>query len=167
MARFRESMRRGNIFVWLSGGLLAMSVLMIVSLVLFIGAKGLGYFWPQAIVQVDTAEGPVMGEISGREPAHENEPERLQLRVANRDLYGQDFRWFRADEVKNPRRVPDAVLVERLEYGAFIGRIRSVQEDGQVLAEGPAPWPGWNSASPVRVPSAAGSSPSRKGRWAT
>ncbi len=137
MARFRESMRRGNIFVWLSGGLLAMSVLMIVSLVLFIGAKGLGYFWPQAIVQVDTAEGPVMGEISGREPAHENEPERLQLRVANRDLYGQDFRWFRADEVKNPRRVPDAVLVERLEYGAFIGRIRSVQEDGQVLAEGP------------------------------
>lgn len=136
MARFRESMRRGNIFVWLSGGLLAVSVVMIVGLVVFIGAKGLGFFWPQAIVQFDTDAGPVMGEISGREPAHENEPERLQLRVANRDLYGQDFRWFRAEEVKNPRLVSEAVLVERLEYGAFIGLIRSVQEDGKVIAEG-------------------------------
>ena len=137
MAGFRESLRRGNAFVWLSGGLLALSVLMIAGLVAFIGARGLGYFWPRPLVQYETAEGPVLGELSGHEEARGSEPERVQLRVANRDLYGQDFRWFKAEELKN-RSVPrDVVLVERLEYGAFAGRIQAVQEDGRVVAEGP------------------------------
>lgn len=138
MAGFRETMRRGNAFVWLSGGLLALSVLMIACLVLYIGAKGLGYFWPQPVVQYETDGGPVLGELAGHEEARGGEPERIQIRVANRDLYGQDFRWFKAEELRN-RQVPQGVvLVERLEYGAFIGRIRSVQEDGKVVAEGPA-----------------------------
>ncbi len=138
MARFRESLRRGNAFVWLSGGLLALSVIMIGCLVLFIGARGLGYFWPQPIVQYDTAGGPVLGEESGREEARGNDPERLQLRVANRDLYGQDFRWYKAEELSNRRIPSEALLIERLEYGAFIGRIQALREDGRALAEGPA-----------------------------
>ncbi len=138
MARFRESLRRGNAFVWLSGGLLALSVIMIGCLVLFIGARGLGYFWPQPIVQYDTAGGPVLGEESGREEARGSDPERLQLRVANRDLYGQDFRWYMAEELSNRRIPAEALLIERLEYGAFIGRIQALREDGRALAEGPA-----------------------------
>ena len=138
MAGFRESLRRGNAQVWLSGGILALSLVMIVGLVVYIGARGLGYFWPRAIVQFDGPEGPVLGEISGHEEARGGEPERLQLRVANRDLYGQDFRWSKAADLRNPSHPVDVVLVERLEYGAFIGRIRSLQEDGRTLAEGPA-----------------------------
>jgi phosphate transport system permease protein len=142
MMGFREFMRRGNALVWLSGGTLALSLLMITVLVGYIGAKGLGYFWPHPLVQFDTADGPVLGEVSSREEAKGQDPERLQIRLANRDLYGQDFKWFKASELSNRQFPQDAVLVERLEYGAFIGRIRSVQEDGKTLAEGVAALPG-------------------------
>ena len=138
MAGFRETMRRGSAQVWLSGGILALSLVMIVGLVVYIGAKGLGFFWPQAIVQFESPEGPMLGEISAREEARGGEPERIQLRVANRDLYGQDYRWNKVTDLRNPQVPADVVLVERLEYGAFIGRIRSLQEDGKVIAEGSA-----------------------------
>ncbi len=137
MAGFRESMRRGNALVWLSGGVLAFSVLMIGGLVGFIGYKGLGFFWPQSLIQFDGPGGPVLGTVVDRELAKAGEPGRLQLRVGNRDLYGQDFRWFREDELANPSRPADALLVERLEYGIFLGRIQAFQRSGSVLAEGP------------------------------
>ncbi len=136
MASFREWARRGSALIWFSGGALALSILMISGLVGYIAVRGLGFFWPKPIVQVQTASGPVMGEITGYDEAHLDTPAKVQFRVANRDLFGQDYRWFSASELAQRQEPADAVLVERLEGGAFIGRIKDVRKDGQTVAEG-------------------------------
>jgi len=134
LQRGREFLRRGSAFVWLSAAALALSLLMITGLVGFIAVKGLGFFWPRALVQATTPEGPLLGEISAREAALGEEPAKVQFRVANRDLYGQDFRWIKASELGPQQRPAGAVVVERLENGPFIGFVASVSENGRILA---------------------------------
>jgi len=136
--RLAERFRQGGVFVWFSGTLLAFCLAMILSLVGYIMAKGMGYFWPSPIVQVQTPDGPVLGELTGHELARGEETEKFQFRVGNRDLFGQDFRWVPAVGMGPQERPADAVLIERLEYGPFIGRIASLSHDGQPVATGPA-----------------------------
>lgn len=136
MAGIREWWRRGSALIWLSGSALALSILMITGLVGYIAAKGLGFFWPHELVQIQTSEGPVLGQITGQEEAHGDTPAKVQFRVGNRDLYGQDYRWVGAEAMATASRPNDAVLVERLEYGAFIGRIQSLQRQGATQATG-------------------------------
>jgi len=137
MSRLAERFRQGGIFVWFSGALLAFSLAMIVSLVGFIMAKGMGYFWPSPLVQVQTPEGPVLGEITGHEPARGEETEKFQFRVGNRDIYGQDFRWVPALGMGAQENPKDVVLIERLEYGPFMGRIASISHNGETISAGP------------------------------
>ncbi len=136
LQRGREFLRRGSAFVWLSAAALALSLLMITGLVGFIAVKGLGFFWPRALVQATTPEGPMLGELSAQEAALGEEPAKVQFRVANRDLYGQDFRWIKAAELGAQQRPAGAVLVERLENGAFIGYVEQVSEKGVPAASG-------------------------------
>ena len=138
MNRFLRWWRRGSGFVWFSGATLALSLLMIGGLVGYIAVKGLGFFWPSPLVQAVTPEGPVLGEISGVEQAQGEDSAKLQFHVGNRDVYGQDFRWIPRANVHDFTRPADALVVERLEYGPFIGRVQSVDQDGQPLARGGA-----------------------------
>ncbi|HJV48004.1 MAG TPA: phosphate ABC transporter permease PstA [Geothrix sp.] len=136
MSRLDERFRQGGVFVWFSGTLLAFCLAMILSLVGYIVAKGMGYFWPSPLALVQTSEGPVLGEITGHEPAHGEETEKLQFRVGNRDVFGQDFRWIPAAGLPAPEFPKDAVLIERLEYGPFIGHVASLSREGQPVATG-------------------------------
>lgn len=138
MRRLAEHLRRGGIFVWFSGTMLAFSMAMILGLVGFIAARGLGYFWPSPLVQVQTPEGPVLGEITGREAAREGDPAKIQIRVGNRDIYGQDFRWLETKDLGPLEYPKDALLVERLEYGPFIGRLVGLSHEGVEVVSGPA-----------------------------
>ena len=130
--------RRGSPFVWVSGGLLAFALLMITTLVGYIAVKGLGFYWPKPLVRLETASGPILGEVTGHEEATGEDPARLQLRVANRDLYGQDFRWVPLSEIQARSLPGDAVVVERLENGTFFGHLERLTQDGQTVAEGPS-----------------------------
>ncbi|HJV22958.1 MAG TPA: hypothetical protein VJ570_09680, partial [Holophagaceae bacterium] len=130
-------LRRGSPFVWVSGGLLAFALLMITSLVGYIAVKGLGFYWPKPLVQLATAGGPVLGEVTGHEAATAEDPERIQIRTANRDILGQDFRWVPVSEIQGRTFPPEALIVERLENGTFFGTLTKVTQDGKVLAEGP------------------------------
>ncbi len=134
-------LRRGSPFVWLSGGLLAFALLMITTLVGYIALKGLGFYWPKPLVQLQTVNGPVLGERSGHEAATAEDPERVQIRTANRDILGQDFRWIPTSEIQSETRPPEALVVERLENGMFFGFLTRLTQDGQVVAEGPAAFP--------------------------
>jgi phosphate transport system permease protein len=98
----------------------------------YIGVKGMGFFWPAPIVRAETPEGPVLGDITGEEP------DQVQFHLANRDLFGQDYKWIHRADLKAMTTPADAVVVERLEYGPFIGRIRSVDRDGAALPGDPA-----------------------------
>ena len=137
MSRLAERLRQGGVFVWFSGTLLAFCLAMILSLVGFIVAKGMGYFWPSTLVQVQTPEGPVLGEITGHELARGEESEKVQFRVGNRDIYGQDFKWLPAAGLGKFEQPKDAILIERLEYGPFMGRIAALSHDGKQVSTGP------------------------------
>lgn len=131
MAGFRQWLRRGSALIWFSGAAMAFSLLMIFGLVGYIGARGLGFFWPSPIVQASTPEGMVLGEITGEER------DQVQFHLGCRDIFGQDYRWVRRDALSERTLPRDAVVVERLEYGPFIGRIKAVEQDGQALPGDP------------------------------
>jgi phosphate transport system permease protein len=135
--------RSGEPFVWLTGGALGLTLLMVGGLVLLIVASGAGYFWPAGVVRLTLGDGTTMtGQIVQREevPGRPGE-HRIKLKVANRDLYGADFRWIDEDQVRAREYPADAVVIERTEWGPLIGRIREVREGDRVVAEGPGPGP--------------------------
>ena len=52
----RDSVRRGDPYVWLAGSGLGLCLLMIVGLLTVILVNGLGFFWPQPLSLVGTEE---------------------------------------------------------------------------------------------------------------
>src|SRR3990172_8934285 len=108
----RQWFRSGNPWIWLTAAAVSASLVMVVGLIVLIAVRGLGYFWPGEVLDIqyrDGGNGPVriMGEMYGDEtiPAtrlHESGVvlttvadfiERYLIKTGNRDLGGLDFRW--------------------------------------------------------------------------
>lgn len=132
----------GTVFIWLTGAALAACVLMIVGLVTLVGSRALVAFWPGRLEELALKDGKkYVVEVLSREPippsAQNPAPgERLQVRVANRDLYGLDFRWVPESEVVSRTSPPDALLVERREYGPFQGYLVGIRREENGPVEG-------------------------------
>lgn len=132
----------GALFIWLCGGALAISLLMIGGLVLLILINGMGYFWPKDLVQYTLQGGSkVLGEVVDTEVIPESassvNPEgkwRIQLKVGNRDLYGLDFRWVDKADIAATTYPSDAVAFERREWGNFYGWVKELYEGDRLLA---------------------------------
>ena len=156
MNRFWKS---GDPFIWLTGGALAFSLIMVAGLVLLVLLNGMGFFWPKDVVRLSLADGSVvLGQVTGREPipqpgAPPGTPRthRIQVKQGNRDLYGADFVWV--DEAKIARREApaEALVIERREWGNLYGVIKEVREGERVVASGPEL--GW-AALEARLPQA-------------
>jgi phosphate transport system permease protein len=141
---------KGEHLIWLTGSALAVCLLMIAGLLVVVIQNGAGYFWPHTLTEVDTRDGgKLMGVLLRTESFRKfNDTnsqvltlDRSQFKVGNRDVYGIDFKWLEHAEFSNPRQPPDAVALERDEYGDFYGYLHAIKEDGNVVAEGAAAWP--------------------------
>jgi phosphate transport system permease protein len=109
-----------------SGTLLMMALLLYVILV-----NGLGTFWPAPLELFRLEDGgALLGEIHGREADDQGAVTALRLKIGNRDLYGQDFRWVATAGIRSRERPPDAVMLEREEFGNFFGFLRALHLDG-------------------------------------
>ncbi|HSF32847.1 MAG TPA: phosphate ABC transporter permease PstA [Candidatus Tectomicrobia bacterium] len=149
--------KSGDPFIWLTGGALAFSLLMVAGLVLLILRGGLGFFWPTDVTQLVLANGlTILGQVVEREtipqpgaPIGTVPHYRLKVKQGNRDLYGADFSWV--DEAQIVARIepPEAVIIERREWGNLYGFINEVRDQGQVVAQGPEE--GW-AALQARLP---------------
>ncbi len=129
--------------IWLTGGALAVALLMIAGLLGFILFHGLSTFWPAPIVRVELNDGQVLlGEIVRRESFKDSagkSGERESLRVGNADLTGTPFVWINIDEIAAPPTRPEwALVVERMEHGRFYGQPTAMLIDGKVIADTPA-----------------------------
>jgi phosphate transport system permease protein len=141
----------GDPFIWLTGGALAFSLIMVAGLVLLIVWSGLGFFWPADVVRfVLTDKTVVLGQVMEREaipqpgaPVGTPTRYRLKVRQGNRDLYGADFLWLDEDRIAGRETPPQAVIIERREWGNMYGSIKEVRDQGQVIAEGPEQ--GWQA----------------------
>jgi phosphate transport system permease protein len=56
--------------------------------------------------------------------------------VANRDLYGADFRWVEDEQILSRALPEEAIFFERWEWGHLFGFLKKVTQDGKVIAEG-------------------------------
>ena len=82
----------GSLFIWLCGGALGLSLLMIGGLLIVIMINGMGYFWPKDLIQFTLKDGSVvLGEWVATETIPETESvdnpkgeERIQLKIGNR-----------------------------------------------------------------------------------
>jgi phosphate transport system permease protein len=135
----RKLLRSGEPFIWLTGGALALALIMVTGLVAIILANALGFFWPAAVVRITLADGKVLtGRIAEREREPGKAADRLKLQVANRDLYGADFLWVNEASIVRSERPADVVVIERTEWGLLIGAIADVREGGASVATGAA-----------------------------
>lgn len=133
---------KGETYIWLTGAFLAFSIIMIGGMLVLIAVKGAGHFTPLPITrfQIVTADGDsleMLGQVFSQEPIpkevsdlngydSETSPLRFLARIGNRELFGQDFQWVNGPDVRNSLRPPDAVCLERTEYGNAYGFIEAI-----------------------------------------
>ncbi len=152
----------GEPMVWLTGGALAMALLMIVVMLLYVAGMGAANFWPQPIVEVRTAAGALhLGEVTRKQSyqppvaalkalapdvqanvqrelaANEGLAQRRLIRTGNYDLTGTRFHWVSDYRVETERRPEWALVIERMEWGNFYGYPLAFLVDGNVVADSP------------------------------
>jgi phosphate transport system permease protein len=135
----RKLWRSGEPFIWLTGGALALALVMVAGLIGIIVANAVGFFWPADVVRFMLRDGTVItGPVVEREAIPGGDRFRIKVKVANRDLFGADFVWV--DEAQITARVTsaDVAVIERTEWGDLIGTITAVREGDRVIATGPA-----------------------------
>ncbi len=156
---------RGEPKVWLMGMAVIVCLVLIVGIVGLIVVRGASTFWPGPIDEVRLHDGTIFFGVPSRTEAYrpgDSETEKIQeardsgtvflddafgadgrpLRrryfVGNRDLGQESFRWVPLWTVASVTRPDDALLVERLEWGPFLGRgevLLTTQPDGTVHEE--------------------------------
>jgi len=142
---------RGEPALWSLGGALAIGIIMIASFLLLVFWNGFSTFIPKPIAVVTDVDGTVtagepfrsevfkpsadiMAKVSAawqeRIKAADGYAGRTLYRTGNFDLYGDDFRWisdFEAVKVEHPKNM---MFVERMEWGPFVGSVKSFKIDG-------------------------------------
>ncbi len=120
--------RIGEPCVWGTAAALALTLLIAFTLIAVVMINGLGVFWPSSLDQLELKDGTrLIGELTKRTPAANDEGYRRQYKVGNRDLYSLDFRWVDEVEIAAESRPAELVALERLEYGNFYGRLLEVR----------------------------------------
>ena len=126
--------KTGEPFVLATGAALAIILVMTLTLVGTVMINGLGYFWPRALVKLELRDGSsVLGQITQQEKNPINGTRRLQLKVGNRDVFGQDFRWIDEKDISARTLPADAVLLERREHGNYFGTLKGITAEGITL----------------------------------
>jgi len=145
---------RGEPFLWGFGGALAFGVTMVFGFLLLVLWNGLAAFYPKPIYVVTLRDGSVLAgeksraesfqpdaetlETFGKEhraaiAANGNVADRTLYRTGNYDLYHEDFRWVPDPLITKTTTPANVFFIERLEWGPFIGAIRSVDLNGNVV----------------------------------
>lgn len=117
----------GEPFIWLTAGALSITLLCIATLLFVVASNGLGVLWPASVARYTLTDGQaVLGTETQREEATADSPARIQIKTANRDLYGLDFRWLPLETIQSTDVPVDVTVVERVEWGNFYGFLRGL-----------------------------------------
>jgi phosphate transport system permease protein len=154
----RKWFKSGDPWIWLIGGAVSISLVMVIGLLLLIAARGLGHFWQPPVIEAtydrDGQTQVILGTIRATEtvtaqmvreagydvPADQDLVSRTLFHLGNRDVTGRDFQWFIDNNLSEYRYPLDAIVLEREEWGDFYGYLVAVQENGEIVAQGEAAW---------------------------
>jgi phosphate transport system permease protein len=121
---------------WLTGGTLALNLLLVAGLLGLLFWNGAGAFWPRPIVDLTLTDGTkVLGEVHDVETIPQEDSRalpatRLKLKVGNRDLGGAEFQWVDESQIASRAYPKNAVVLERTEWGNFYGFVADIGADG-------------------------------------
>ena len=147
--------------VWMSGGAVAIAIIMTLGLLAVIATRGLGHFWPADVLEADYQVPGEAPRVLAGEVVQVEEVPRARLaaaglpvaaeggefmtrelfKVGNRELLGADFSWVVGEWLSNPRTPEELMVVERREWGNLYGYLLRVEEQGRLVAEGADAWP--------------------------
>ncbi|NQZ32974.1 MAG: phosphate ABC transporter permease PstA [Oceanospirillaceae bacterium] len=145
--------KSGSPWIWLNAGAVAICVIMVVSLIGLIGARGLAHFWPADVMQATYTERgnsrTVIGEIvqieqvsaiqlrdAGIEVATDIDSlERKLVKTGNRDIGGIDFSWVLDRDLSDVSTPQMLFTAERYEWGNLYGYLRSVKQADKIALE--------------------------------
>lgn len=151
--------RSGAPWIWLTGGAVSISLLSVLGLLLLIGWKGLTYFWPAPLYQWNVAAlTPVQGEVlhentiligqvyersfvpksylpeSAAQQLEDDEDfaTRLNIKIANRELYPADFISVLQMQLDDPTTPKEWAVIERSSGGYFFGKLVAFQDGDNI-----------------------------------
>lgn len=138
--------------LWGLGGALAIGVILIIGFLFLVAWNGATTFWPKPIEKVTLLNGQVLAgeptrpgeyrvgqdilqglnqEQQAKIQSNLGFADRVLYKTANFDLYGDDFRWVSDFEAKSIERPQDFFLLERQQWGVFVGRIKGLTINGE------------------------------------
>ncbi|MGC8605268.1 MAG: phosphate ABC transporter permease PstA, partial [Desulfomonilaceae bacterium] len=150
----RDFKALGEPFLWILGGTLVIGLMMITGFVALITYNGLLTFYPKRIYLVElTNESLLAGELVRSElykpekdkisllpesaqlslKANNGYLRRLLFRIGNFDLYNEDYKWVSEYEIHKLSEPRDMIYIERIEWGPFIGKIKSLDLNGVII----------------------------------
>ena len=151
-------LRSGAPWIWLNAGAVTLCLAMALGLLLLLGVKGLGHFWPKPVLQANylAVDPPVViiGEVAASETidagllqpgasaadaagavgAPATSIERQLLKLGNRDLGGADFAWVLPALLDDIAWPPGLVTLERREWGNFYGYLTGLRQAGSPVS---------------------------------
>ena len=120
--------RVGEPMVWISGAALSVTLLSAVVLLIVIMVNGLGVFWPSQLHELELKDGSRMiGKLVQTVPTADETGLRNQYKIANRDLYGLDFRWIDKTQIISESTPKQLLVLERIEHGDFYGTLKKLE----------------------------------------
>ncbi len=145
--------KSGAPWIWLNGGAVTISMIMVFGLLLLILVRGFGGFWPHAVFQTSytlpgEASQPVLGELRRSEtrtaeemrdagivvPGDQALVTRHLIKMGNRDVTGRDFAMFVGDFLDEWQYPRDVAVLERREWGDFYGMPVQLMESGSPVS---------------------------------
>ncbi|MEW6536771.1 MAG: phosphate ABC transporter permease PstA [Candidatus Auribacterota bacterium] len=151
---------QGEPMIWLTGGGLVVSLMMIAGLMTLIVINGINTLWPKPVDLFVTYDNkPYMGEITRVEhfnPAkselhqhqekfnsdavayfekHNGIAKRMLVRTGNFDLSGEHYNWVNEYDVREHTTPMQACVVERTSWGRFYGFPSAFLYNGEVIAQ--------------------------------
>lgn len=150
--RVGEFFKSGSPWIWMNAAAVSTSLIMVFGIMLLIVIRGMGYFWPSDVQQLDYvdklgAKVTLIGEVWDEEtvlrqtlidngfkiPENLDFVTRYLLKIGNRDVYGSDFKLVLAPNINKTTTPEDLLVVVRREWGNFYGFLRSVKIGEQVI----------------------------------
>ncbi len=134
MADFKAlpKLPKGEGWIWCTCGALIFILLLITLLLGVVVDNAARTFWANEIVLYELDNGQkAVGEVTKDDVSPVTKSKRYQLKIGNRDLYGQDFRWFDEEAIKTKSFPENAVVFERKEHGNFYGFFKQLKHSSQ------------------------------------
>ncbi|MBQ4846510.1 phosphate ABC transporter permease PstA [Pseudoalteromonas sp. MMG013] len=148
----KQWFKSGSPWIWMTGGAVSISLISVLGLLAMIAWKGLSFFWPSEVVELElngsVAKQTVIGEIYDREMVPKSrleaagydlsafdaeDIERILVKTGNREYVELDFRWVLSTDIMKQSMPAKLAVFERSKNGNFYGYVDHIVENGQVV----------------------------------